>query len=690
MCLLVVGSAAYGADVARFDVFEVTFTSEESFDNPFWDPSVSADFTSPGGQTIHVDGFYFGGKEWKVRFAPGREGRWTYVATMKGKGAAAEQKGEFNCVKSSKHGFVRVAKKNPFRFEYDDGTPFYPVGYQSGGLLAAGHDGPAPDGKWRSAPLEDYLKDFDGAANLNRIQLGCGDRRGHQVLTAKDGLDRYDADTCAKLDETYRLYRKYNVSQIVVLNQDMSMYGGAKTCWGSTHDTVNYKSVNAANLPMQDRYLRYMVARYGAFVDIWELFNEDGCAPNDYLAHLAKVIRDADPYGHLITTNYERPEQPWCEVVCPHEYMSIPANEVDGHLINEFARLKAYGKPVQYTEFGNKPIFSNDDPEKWRVVLWTCWTREVGMLFWSMSGTRTVPRPDATSGNANMYFGAETRKHCRILNGFVKDVPVDARPIFFLNTNHNSKVRAGGVGNGDVFVFYVHHVTAHDAAVNPLPLTLRTGKGRFRVTWIDPATGEVTRQYESGTREMMLAVSVPPIKVDAACKLERLAEGQAADVAAAPVEAKVLFDFEDGKNPFAPEDDLKDVVSAQVVSEAGRATQGQKSLKVTVQPHEWPGVNTQSLPADWSGYEALRFDVVALDDMVLNVRIDDRKTTDYNTRFNSAGHYLTKGRNTVTVWLSDVAAKLDLAQIKALYVFCSNVEKPATFYLDNVRLEKRK
>ena len=113
-----------------------------------------------------------------------------------------------------------------------------------------------------------------------------------------------------------------------------------------------------------------------------------------------------------------------------------------------------------------------------------------------------------------------------------------------------------------------------------------------------------------------------------------------------------------------------------------------KCLRLTLQPHAWPGVNTKDIPADWSAYEALRFDVVALDDMTLNVRIDDANSKDYNTRFNSSGHYVTKGRNTVTVWLSDVAGKLDPKALKALYIFCSNVQKPVTFYLDNVRLEK--
>ncbi|HUV38531.1 MAG TPA: hypothetical protein VMY39_02910, partial [Planctomycetota bacterium] len=515
----------------------------------------------------------------------------------------------------------------------------------------------------------------------------------HIILVGDKGLDRYDVEAAATLDECYRLYHRFNVSQMLIFYQDMSLWGGGggQSCFGHILDTVNYKNVNAANLPMQEKYLKYVVARYGAFVDIWELFNEDSYAPNDYLARLAKVVRDADPYDHPVTTNYERPDQPWCEVVCPHEYVSIPAEAVDGHLVNEFGRLKAWGKPVQYTEFGNKRNFSNYDPVKWRVVTWTCYVNEVGMLFWSMSGNKTVPADRNKPGNANTYLGPETRKSFRVLMDFVRDLPVDMRPVTLINPNHNRDVRVGGLGNGDLFCLYVHHWTSHETTVNPEPFLLWTGPGRFHVMWMDPATGDVLREYESGTEQNVMPLSVPPVKIDVACRMRRLKpdEGVPARVGER-VERKVLFGFEDGVNPFAVEDDVKDAVEMGVVAEVGKATVGARSLRVVLKPHDWPGINTKTLPADWSGYEALRFDVIAAQDMNLAVRIDDADTQDYTTRYNSRGAFITKGRNTVTVWLSDVAASIDLRKIKAVYIFSSGVQQPLTLYLDNVRLEKRK
>ena len=49
--------------------------------------------------------------------------RWTMVVV-----AAA---GSFKCEGTPGHGFLRISKRNPFRYEYEDGTPFYPIGIQT-------------------------------------------------------------------------------------------------------------------------------------------------------------------------------------------------------------------------------------------------------------------------------------------------------------------------------------------------------------------------------------------------------------------------------------------------------------------------------------------------------------------------------------------------------------------------------
>lgn len=78
---------------------------------------------------------------------------------------------------------------------------------------------------------------------------------------------------------------------------------------------------------------------------------------------MAAHIRDLDPYDHPMATSYERPLEPWCEIVTPHEYMQgnyMDELEIDAHLSRELLRAKSYGKPVLYTEFGNGNLMPNE------------------------------------------------------------------------------------------------------------------------------------------------------------------------------------------------------------------------------------------------------------------------------------------------------------------------------------------
>jgi len=60
--------AALDEPVPMFGLFEVSLVSSETLANPFWDVAASAIFTSPSGKGIHVDGFYYAGDQWRVRF----------------------------------------------------------------------------------------------------------------------------------------------------------------------------------------------------------------------------------------------------------------------------------------------------------------------------------------------------------------------------------------------------------------------------------------------------------------------------------------------------------------------------------------------------------------------------------------------------------------------------------------------
>ena len=509
--------------VPQYGLFEISFTSEEKWDNPFWDPAVWATFTSPSGKPARVDGFYYGGGEWRVRFVPRELGRWTYAAVHGSGTQQMKKQGSFQCKGVHGRGFLRISPRNPYRLEYEDGTPFYPIGVQTGGYTTVGFDGPWAGQHWEMVPVAQWCRAFEGAANLARWQMRPGGRPGHglALIAGYSRLDRYDTDAAAEMDGLFRLERQHGFAHILTPFEDMSLWGDRLSAFGAARDLEQYKSLQAKNLPLQEKYLRYLVARFACYVDIWELFNEDSYAPNDYLAHLAKVVRDADPYDHIITTNYARPKQPWCEVVTWHEYMGMPANGVDAYLAGEISKFKAYGKVVLNTEFGNQGWLSNYDPVKWRIAVWTAFMNESSILFWNSSGVKRRGRRPYR-GNANAYLGPESRQAFRVLNEFTAGMPVDMRPVASGYTEHND-IRTYALSNGKVTAVYVHHFSDHQKPYQfPDPLFVQTGPGRFRAKWIDAADGKVIRTDESGTQQQYLPIRLPPVTIDAACRIDRL------------------------------------------------------------------------------------------------------------------------------------------------------------------------
>ncbi|MBN1571041.1 MAG: hypothetical protein JXA73_24605 [Acidobacteria bacterium] len=168
------------AQTGRYEKFEITFdvnsVAAQNFQLPY-DPappkgidpsyekhrgiSVDAEFTPDDWQTTYrqpafyyyhyLDGglkpawdghshewYYPTGKAaWKVRFSPNQVGTWRYRlrATDAG-GTGASGIYSFTVTSSDKNGFLRVGKKDPRYFEYDDGTLFLSPGLNAGGDLA--------------------------------------------------------------------------------------------------------------------------------------------------------------------------------------------------------------------------------------------------------------------------------------------------------------------------------------------------------------------------------------------------------------------------------------------------------------------------------------------------------------------------------------------------------------------------
>ena len=133
-------AALFGASPVRADSpavplrrrTDIVLHSEKTYENPYMEVEIDAVFTHEDGDTVSLYGFWNGGDEWRVRFAPTKTGRWDYAVRcsdpenrgldgVKGFLIAAENGGE---TEVDRHGFVRVSE-NGRGFSYEDGTPFF-------------------------------------------------------------------------------------------------------------------------------------------------------------------------------------------------------------------------------------------------------------------------------------------------------------------------------------------------------------------------------------------------------------------------------------------------------------------------------------------------------------------------------------------------------------------------------------
>jgi len=269
--------------VEQWGVFETEFKAPPPAGSPM-DVKFSATFTQ-GPQRFTVPGFWDGGDSFKLRFSPPDAGEWKFT-TVSEIAALNGKSGNFTATNASgdNHGPIEVFKT--FYLRYADGTPYH----QYGTTCYA----------WVHQPreLEEQTLKTLAASPFNKIRF-CVFPKSYtynenepDFFAFKKGADgkfdfsQPDPEFWRHFEQRILDLQELGVEADIILWHPYDRWGFSEM--GREHD---------------DRYLRYAIARLGAYRNVWwSLANEfDLMAPGAMAGHRGdKAMADWDRFFQIL------------------------------------------------------------------------------------------------------------------------------------------------------------------------------------------------------------------------------------------------------------------------------------------------------------------------------------------------------------------------------------------------------
>lgn len=280
---------------------ELSFESRTLPAKPWSDVFLTARFHSPAGRTLTVDGFYDGGRTWRVRFTPPSPGKWHFeIDCPQADTGMGGRRGEIFITPATtdpgsspleRHGGILQVSTDHRYLTYTDGTPFFWLG-----------------DTWWFCPSA--LVPWDGSS-----RPGCDSTYRTLVDTRK--AQGYSVVQMAFLGP---MKESQGVNSFMKLREQTTFDVGY---WQAVDHYISYanaagiipviglcfhKGLDGNTLEEWQFLWRYVVARYGAHSVSWLVSGEYNCegadVPPDRVQKamaIGKFIKSIDPYRRAMT-----------------------------------------------------------------------------------------------------------------------------------------------------------------------------------------------------------------------------------------------------------------------------------------------------------------------------------------------------------------------------------------------------
>lgn len=302
--------------------------------NPYVDVELEATFTSPGGDTVRVGGFYDGEGRYLVRLLPETAGEWSFRTRSNARSLDAVE-GTVDVLPSEHPGAVRVADQ--FHFRHQDGTRYAPFGTT---VYAWVHQ---PD-----ELQEQTLRSLQNSP-FNKLRL-CVFPKSYLYNTEEPARFPFVRDQQGGFDAT-----RFDPEFFRTLDRRIAQLGDAgiqaDLILFHPYDRWGFSDLGRA---VDEHYVRYVVRRYAAYPHVWwSMANEYDLVwskTQDDWERLAGVVLENDHARHLLGIHncfgfYDH-SRPWIT------HASVQRVDVYRTAENTDQWREQWGKPVVVDECG--------------------------------------------------------------------------------------------------------------------------------------------------------------------------------------------------------------------------------------------------------------------------------------------------------------------------------------------------
>jgi Domain of unknown function (DUF5060)/Cellulase (glycosyl hydrolase family 5) len=368
---------AAAATSGTYPMRQISFDLPAVPGNPFdfTQVDVTLAIKRPDGAISRIPAFFDGGTTWRARYTPDAPGQYAVSAiTLNGRivQPAAIDNQTFTAGGEPQPGFIRVDKSDPHRFVFDNGSVYYPLGY---------------DAAWADMPPT-----FDkmGAVGLNWARVWMAHWSGMNLDWIVDhpiSLGTLSLDVARRWDQAVLAAEKNGIYLQLTLQHHGQYSTLVNPNWqenpwnkqlGGFLDTPQEFFTNARAIALTKAKYRYIVARWGYSTHImaWELFNEvestDALKKDNkqeivgrWHARMAAFLREQDPNRHLITTSSFMEIKPiWTRVDYYQTHYYIPdmvslLGGLDASKLDKPYFIGEFGPRADLSEAGGEAFLHN-------------------------------------------------------------------------------------------------------------------------------------------------------------------------------------------------------------------------------------------------------------------------------------------------------------------------------------------